>query len=127
MKRFLILILSVIALASCSTVQHVNYSRNYVRSCEGRTRADLLRTFGPPSFVVNNGDGWKTYVYIGNKRIFAYTNDYERSVTDLPTAEFVFDQYGVCQKADVYNTGSANVVSVGATLALMGAFLILIL
>ena len=106
-------------------MQHVNYSRGYIDSFVDQTRADVIRKLGPPTFVVNDGDGWKTLVYIGHNGIFGYSRDYERSVTELPTAEFVFDEYGICRKASAYNTGSVNALSVYGTLAFMATLLLL--
>ena len=125
MRKLVIVLVALLTLCSCSMMQHATYSRGYLDSCVGNTRANIIRTLGPPTFTVYDGYGWKTLVYIGHKGIFAYTKDYERSVTDLPTAEFVFDEFGICQKVNVYNTGSVNAVSVYGTLAIIATFFLL--
>ncbi|MBR5431750.1 MAG: hypothetical protein IK119_05150 [Bacteroidales bacterium] len=101
MKRYIILIVAVILSAtSCTTFRYASNMSQMQSEWEGRTHADIVRTFGAPSREVSDGAGGQILVYEN----FYTTHSTDEFMGDFTTTsrehrdfkEFYIDPEGTC-------------------------------
>lgn len=101
MKRYIILIVAVILSAtSCTTFRYASSKSQMQSEWEGRSHADIVRTFGAPSREVSDGAGGQILVYEN----FYTTHSTDEFMGDFTTTsrehrdfkEFYIDPEGTC-------------------------------
>lgn len=63
MKRFLYLLISLIALSSCGVLKNYPLEQEYNEVWKGKTYNEIVMSFGAPDRVESDGNGGKILVY----------------------------------------------------------------
>ena len=119
MKRFLIILIFIISLCSCSTTQYVSYNPGVVNNYVGLSHHEIVELLGAPTREVSDGGSGYCLVYEGHRRLFSYSDKYASHSATLPTAQFFMTADGYCNRTLITNTQSVRTFSLGKTLLLL--------